>query len=249
MKKLLLVLTSIFAVSLSSNGFAESGYQTPPQIMADLVDAPRRPGLTMSDNKKWLAVLHRPGAQSIVDLAQPEEKLAGLRINAAVFGPSRSTGYTKIEIRSVSGDKTIPVKDLPKGKVMNVSFSPDSKNLAFVVEDNKGLSLWNFNLNKKKSKRISKVYLNASLGGSRYLWKRDSSGFYARIAIAKAADRPTRSLAKMEPVIQVTSGKKAAVRTYSNLLKTPYDAKLFEFLTTSQMASISLKGKRVRSLD
>ncbi len=243
MKKLLLVLTSIFALSLSSDGFAESGYQTPPQIMADLVDAPRRPGLTMSDNKKWLAVLHRPGAQSIVDLAQPEEKLAGLRINAAVFGPSRSTGYTKIEIRSVSGDKTIPVNDLPKGKVMNVSFSPDSKNLAFVVEDNKGLSLWNFNLNKKKSKRISKVYLNASLGGSRYLWKRDSSGFYARIAIAKASDRPTRSLAKMEPVIQVTSGKKAAVRTYSNLLKTPYDAKLFEFLTTSQMASISLKGK------
>jgi dipeptidyl aminopeptidase/acylaminoacyl peptidase len=231
------------AITLSSHGSTESGYQTPLKMMADLVDAPRRPGVTMSDNKKWLALLHRPGAQSIAELAQPEEKLAGLRINAAVFGPSRSTGYTKIEIRSVTGDKSIPVKDLPKGKVMSVSFSPDSKNLAYVVEDSKGLSLWNFNLKKKRSKRVSKSYLNASLGGSKYLWKRDSSGFYTRLAVAKASERPTLSLATTEPVIQITSGKKAAVRTYSNLLKTPYDADLFEFLTTSQLAQVSLSGK------
>ncbi|MDB2486484.1 prolyl oligopeptidase family serine peptidase [Porticoccaceae bacterium] len=243
MYKLPLALAFVWAVLSSGYSTADLGYQMPPKIMADLVDAPRRPGVTLSDNKQWLAILHRPGAPSISDLAQPEEKLAGLRINANVFGPSRSSGYTKIEIRSVSGDRVIPVDDLPEGKVMSTSFSPDSKHLAYVVEDSAGLTLWSFNLEQEQSKRVADVYLNASLGGSRYLWKRDSSGFYTRITVADAVDRPTRSIASAEPIIQVTSGKKAAVRTYSNLLKTPYDAKLFEFLTTSQMVSISLNGK------
>ena len=243
MYKLPLALAFVWAVLSSGYSTADLGYQMPPKIMADLVDAPRRPGVTLSDNKQWLAILHRPGAPSISDLAQPEEKLAGLRINANVFGPSRSSGYTKIEIRSVSGDRVIPVDDLPEGKVMSTSFSPDSKHLAYVVEDSAGLTLWSFNLEQEQSKRVADVYLNASLGGSRYLWKRDSSGFYTRITVANPMDRPTRSIATAEPIIQVTSGEKAAVRTYSNLLKTPYDAKLFEFLTTSQMVSISLNGK------
>ena len=243
MYKLPLILTFIGVFLLAGHSAADSSYQMPPKIMADLVDAPRRPGVTLSDNKQWLAILHRPGAPSISDLAQPEEKLAGLRINASVFGPSRSSGYTKVEIRSVSGDKAIPVNDLPEGKVMSVSFSPDSKHLAYVVEDVTGLTLWIFNLEKKQSKRVADVYLNASLGGSRYLWKRDSTGFYTRITVADSADRPMRSTASAEPIIQVTSGEKAAVRTYSNLLKTPFDAKLFEFLTTSQIVSISLNGK------
>lgn len=243
MYKLPLALAFVWAVLSSGYSTADLGYQMPPKIMADLVDAPRRPGVTLSDNKQWLAILHRPGAPSISDLAQPEEKLAGLRINANVFGPSRSSGYTKIEIRSISGDRVIPVDDLPEGKVMSTSFSPDSKHLAYVVEDSAGLTLWSFNLEQEQSKRVADVYLNASLGGSRYLWKRDSSGFYTRITVANPMDRPSRSIATAEPIIQVTSGEKAAVRTYSNLLKTPYDAKLFEFLTTSQMVSISLNGK------
>ena len=151
MYKLPLILTFIGVFLLAGHSAADSSYQMPPKIMADLVDAPRRPGVTLSDNKQWLAILHRPGAPSISDLAQPEEKLAGLRINASVFGPSRSSGYTKVEIRSVSGDKAIPVNDLPEGKVMSVSFSPDSKHLAYVVEDVTGLTLWIFNLEKKQS--------------------------------------------------------------------------------------------------
>jgi dipeptidyl aminopeptidase/acylaminoacyl peptidase len=222
---------------------AETGYQKPSKIMADLVDAPRRPGAVISPNKKWLALMHRPGAQSIQDLAQPEDKLAGLRINSAVFGPSRSTGYTKIEIRAVQGSQKIEVKNLPSGKVMDVNFSPDSNNLAFVVENPQGLSLWNFDLKKQTIKRISRQYINASLRGSKYQWKRDSSGFYTRLRVASPEDKPKQSQSGIKPIIQVSGGKKAAVRTYSNLLKTPYDAELFEFLTTSQIAEISLKGK------
>ncbi len=211
--------------------------------MADLVDAPRRPGAVIAPDKSWVALLKRPGAPGISELAQAEEKLAGLRINPAIFAPSRSRGYTGIELKSLNADRALVISDLPEGKVMNVSFSPDSKNLAFIVENSEGLSLWNYNLKEARSRQVASQYINASLGGSKYQWKRDSSGFYTRLTVAKASQRPQPSLSTTEPIIQTSTGKKAAVRTYSNLLKTPYDEVLFEFLTTSQIAQVSLAGK------
>ena len=233
---LLLVTGSVFAQS-------ELGYQTPPKMMADLVDAPRRPGAAVSDDKQWVALLHRPGAPDIVELAQPEAKLAGLRINPAIFAPSRSTGYTSIELRSLQTEEKMVISDLPEGKVMNVAFSPDSTNLAFVLETNDGLSLWNYRLKTAKTSQVAKRLINASLGGSKFRWKHDSSGFYTRLTVKTADQIPVQALTDIKPVIQTTTGEKAAVRTYSNLLKTPHDENLFEFLSTSQIAGISLDGK------
>ena len=241
------VIFSNLFTSVNANAQGKKGYQRPPQLLADLVDAPRRPGATISPDNQWIALLERPGAQSIVDLAQPEEKLAGLKINAAIFAPSRSTGYTGIQIKGLQSDQAIKVEGLPEGKILNVSFSPDSKKLAFVLETTKGLTLWSYNIANKRLKQVSKQLINASLGGSKYRWKHDSKALYTRLATASAADKPKQSVQSIEPVIQQTTGKKAAVRTYSNLLKSPYDEALFEFLGTSQLAEVSLKG-RVKKL-
>jgi dipeptidyl aminopeptidase/acylaminoacyl peptidase len=212
-------------------------------MMADLVDAPRRPGAVISDDRSWVALLHRPGAPGIAELAQPEEKLAGLRINPAIFAPSRSTGYTGIELRSLKSEEKVLISDLPEGKVMNVRFSPDSKNLAFILETNDGLSLWNYSLKTGKTAQVASQLINASLGGSKFHWKHDSTGFYTRLTVNTADQRPLQALTDIKPVIQTTTGEKAAVRTYSNLLKTPHDENLFEFLSTSQIAEIGLRGK------
>ncbi len=240
MKRLILILLLV-----SGSVFAQSelGYQTPPKMMADLVDAPRRPGATISDDKQWVALMQRPGAPGIAELAQPEEKLAGLRINPAVFAPSRSSGYTGVELRSLETEEKIDISDLPEGKVMDVAFSPDSKNLAFILETTNGLTLWNYRLKTGKTSQVAKRLINASLGGRKFHWKHDSSGFYTRLTVKAADQKPVQALADIKPVIQTTTGEKAAVRTYSNLLKTPYDENLFEFLSTSQIAEISLNGK------
>jgi dipeptidyl aminopeptidase/acylaminoacyl peptidase len=240
LKRLLLILLT---VAFSQNAIADNDFKTPPKQLADLVDAPRQPSVRISADKQWVAILARPGAKSIEELAQPEEKLAGLRINASIFAPSRSSGYTGIALKKVDGDEQVAIKDLPAGKIMSVNFSPNSQYLAFIVENKQGLTLWKYNLKTKKTKQVSKHTINASLGGTQYRWKRDSTGFYTRLTIAKASDKPQASKAKIQPVIQTTSGTKAAVRTYSNLLKTPYDEALFEFLTRSQLAGISLAGR------
>ena len=61
-------------------------------MMADLVEAPRRPGATVSDDRQWVALLNRPGAPSIAELAQPEEKLAGVLIAPTPKQKSRECG-------------------------------------------------------------------------------------------------------------------------------------------------------------
>lgn len=236
------IIILLGALSLSFTAIGD-GYQTPPKMLGDLVDAPRQPGATVSDNKQLIAFLKRPGAQSIAELAQDEETLAGLRINPANFAPARSTGYTGIHLRSMQDDTEIDINGLPDGKIMSVSFAPNSEQLAFIVETPNKLTLWYYGIKDNKVMQVSNLAINAALGGVRYRWKKDSSGFITRLAVAVPEDIPQQQQAVPEPVIQTSDGKKAAVRTYSNLLKTPHDEALFEFLTTSQLAEISLSGE------
>ncbi|MEM7018836.1 MAG: prolyl oligopeptidase family serine peptidase [Pseudomonadota bacterium] len=221
---------------------AQDNYKTPPQALADLVDAPRTPSSIMSPDKLWLGILQRPGAPSIDELAQPEAKLAGLKLNPKIFASSRSSGYLGIELRSLSGDKKITLENLPEGKIQSVSFSPDSQHLAFVLEDKKGLTLWAYTLASQRLWQVSDRYINSTLGG-RYRWRGDSKGFYTTLTVAQASEAPQEESVEIQPVIQTTDGKKAAVRTYSNLLASPYDEALFEFLVTAQLAYIDLSGK------
>ena len=63
-------------------------YQMPPQVLADIIDAPPTPGVYLSPDKEWLLLLERPGNPSIEEVAAPELRLAGLRINPRSMGRS-----------------------------------------------------------------------------------------------------------------------------------------------------------------
>jgi hypothetical protein len=79
----------------------------PPKAIADLVDAPGTPGVSVSPNKKHILILERASLPSIEELSQPELRLAGLRINPATNGRSRTRYYTGIIIQNLdSGTKT-----------------------------------------------------------------------------------------------------------------------------------------------
>lgn len=240
-----LLLCFLLAIPFSLQALAEQdeGYRSPPSIIADLVDAPRSPGVAISDDRKWIAFLKRPSTQTLAELAQPEEKLAGLKINPTIFAPSRALGYQGIQLKSLDGSVDLTLNNLPQGKIMDVSFAPDSQKLAFVLEGEQGLNLWIYHLASQRLHKASERFISASLRGEKYLWLDDSSGVYTRLTVASADQRPKQSLSATKPVIQTTDGKKAAVRTYSDLLKSPYDEALFEFLTRAQLARIDLGGK------
>ena len=60
---------------------ASDGYQLPPAALRAIVDAPRPPQLSISPRRDLLSLTQSPSLPGIDVVAQPELKLAGLRIN------------------------------------------------------------------------------------------------------------------------------------------------------------------------
>lgn len=65
------------------------GYQMLPKVLADIIDAPQTPWVTTSPDNQWLLFLELPGLPSIEEVAQPELRLAHLRMNSRDNGHSR----------------------------------------------------------------------------------------------------------------------------------------------------------------
>jgi len=68
-------------------------YRMPPKVIADLVDAPLPPSVSIGPNQDWMLIMAHPGLPPIKELSQPELRLAGLRINPRTNGQSRSSYF------------------------------------------------------------------------------------------------------------------------------------------------------------
>ena len=82
---------------------AQTEYQRPPESLAQLVDAPRTPYVSLSPTREVMLFLHPPSVPPIADMAAPELRLAGTRINPRNNGRSRSGGYLKLSLKDLGG--------------------------------------------------------------------------------------------------------------------------------------------------
>lgn len=65
------------------------GYRIPPKEIRDIVDAPPLPVLSFSPYRDKILFLKRTSLPPLSDLARPEEKLAGVRIDGSYNARSR----------------------------------------------------------------------------------------------------------------------------------------------------------------
>jgi hypothetical protein len=70
----------------------------PPPVIADLIDARRAPTVFLTTDRRRLLLLEPSGLPPLLELAQPELRLAGLRINPRNHGPSRAGYFTGITV-------------------------------------------------------------------------------------------------------------------------------------------------------
>ena len=135
-----------------------------------------------------------------------------------------------------------------EARITGVSWAPDGKRIAFVVNSEDKLSLWYAELKNGKAVRVTPedMALNGVYGRP-YSWLADSKSFVARtVPAGPRRRRPPNRVAPAGPVIQENLGKKAPARTLQDLLQNPYDESLFEYYTTSQLVLLDLKGKASR---
>ena len=65
--------------------FAQDGYKTPPKAIMDLVLVKPTPNVTIDDKAEWMLFSQSNSYPSVEELAQPELRIAGLRINPNNF--------------------------------------------------------------------------------------------------------------------------------------------------------------------
>ena len=233
-------------------GAAPAGetYQAPPAVLADMVDAPPTPGVSISPDGEWMMLLDRPGLPSIEEVAQPELRLAGLRINPRTSGRARMRSLNGLRFREIATDVERAVSGIPAGARINyLSWSPDGRKVAFIIEKDDHVSLWSASPKNAKAKRVGPKKL--ALGGAYgrpYSWLADSESFVVRAIPEDRGPAPEAPIAPEGPIVQENLGKKAAARTYQDLLQNPHDEALYEYYTTTQIQRVSLGSKKAKKL-
>ena len=126
-----------------------SGYQTPPDPLPAIIDAPPTPQVLMSPDRQWMLLLESPNLLSLADLSEPELRLAGRRISPRTNGPTRDR----------------PVTGLPDGAgVGGVRWSPDGRRIAFALTSGSAIELWVAEVVDGKARRLGAAALNLAAG-------------------------------------------------------------------------------------
>lgn len=233
MKKLILHL---FLLTASANLYAQDAvdYQMPPKEMADLLLAKPTPAVRIDSKAEWMLLSGRNSYPSVEELAMPEYRIAGLRLNPNNYAESRQPYINSLTLKDIKTDKNFSITGLPTPLFAgNIIWSPDEKKIAFTNTTQKGVDLYVIDIATKRAAKINKQFLNVVLGtGVSWL---DASTLLYKVATKPASAAPKKPLMPKGPTVQQNLGKAAPSVTYQDLIKSPYDEQLFEFFATAQL--------------
>ncbi|CAH9081332.1 unnamed protein product [Cuscuta europaea] len=231
-----------------------AGYRLPPPEIRDIVDAPPVPVLSFSPQRDKILFLKRRSLPPLSDLARPEEKLAGIRIDGKCNCRSRMSFYTGIGIHRLMEDGTLgPEKEihgLPEGAKINfLTWSNNGLYLAFSVRvdeeanNSSKLKVWVADVETGSARPLFQspnVYLNAIFDS--FVWVNDATLLVCTIPLCRG-DPPMKPLVPFGPKVQSNEQQSIIqARTYQDLLKDEYDEDLFEYYATSQLVLATLDG-------
>jgi dipeptidyl aminopeptidase/acylaminoacyl peptidase len=225
----------------------ELKYQIPPRDLAAVVDAPASPTVQLDPSGQYILFLTRSENPTIEDLSAEMLRLAGLRIDPRINAPSRSSYSVDLELMVMKGQVHKKFTGMPNPmRILQVSWAPDSRGFAFLQIGDNGLYLWYADLASMSAKQLLKNPVNGLLG-STLTWLPTSDALICKIIPENRGPRPVFSTVPAGPVVQETSGNKAAVRTNQDMLTGYNDEVLFDFLGKSRIVLVRLDGS-VRDL-
>ena len=228
----------LFLVSyLTSISQDDVTYKTPPKDMLDMLMAKAAPGVSIDDRGEWMLLTESNSYPSVEELARPELKIAGLRINPANYAPSRQNFINNLFLKNISSGKEMKIIGLPNPlAASNISWSPDDKKIAFTHTTSSRIDLYVIDVATQKATKINKTALNVITGGA--IWFDNNTIIY-RTALKPATAAPSKPAMPKGPTVQENYGKASPRPTYQDLIKSPYDEELFAFYATTQLVKNS----------
>ena len=237
MKKIIGSLLGFFVLALFSlSSFAQeaSAYQTPPKEIADLLLAAPTPSISVDGKAKHMLVMERPSYPLVEELGQAEFKIAGLRLNPNNFSPTRQNYIKGMTIKDIATNKIVAIKGLPATiAALSPTWNPSENKIAFYNVTATAVDVYVIDLSTLTCQKINKTAANLILGAS-LVWLDDATVMY-KVNANTASALAKRPITPKGPTIQENLGKAAPSVTYQDLIKSPYDEYVFEFLAKSQL--------------
>lgn len=230
----LFVILAQLIIVLSSSGQEALKYQLPPDGIVKIVDAPQTQAVSISPDKLSILLIGRPAIITIKELSAEEFRIAGLRINPAVSGPSRQTFNKGFRLMNIDGTNIREISGLPVNPRLGFPlWSEDGKKFAFTNNTDSSVELWMCEIATLQARKIASG-LNLVFGGS-ISWLSDNTSLIYCVRDPLRGEKPVRSNVPDGPVVQENLGKKGQAATYQDLLKDPVDENIFEYYSRSQV--------------
>ena len=230
-------LTLVALLLVAGAGRAQESYKKPPKEVLDILNAPVTPSASVSparDNVLLLTGLRYP---PLADLAQPMLRLAGRRINPASNSPHRFQYSVAMTLKRVGDGSEVKIDVPPGAKITGVEWSDDGKHFAFLNTTQNRVELWVGDAATGKIHNLKAITVNSVIGNP-LSWMPDNHTLLVQLVPATRGPAPAEPLVPTEPNTQESSGRPGPVRTYEDLLKSPYDERLFEYYATSRLALV-----------
>ena len=238
-----LFISLALVLLLSNFAAAQNGYKKPPKEVLDILSAPVTPSASISPARDTILLATGLRYPPLADLAQPMLRLAGLRINPSTNGPHRFQYSVALSLKRVNDGSEVEIALPPAAKISSIQWSGDGKHFTFLNTAAGGAELWVGDTASGKIRQLKGVKVNNAYGDP-LQWLPDNHRLLVQLIPSKRPAAPVESSVPREPNAQESFGRVGPVRTFEDLLKTPFDEELFEYYATSQLALVdSTNGK------
>ena len=241
--KTFLCLFGALAIALwDGNGFAQQKYEKPPLEILDVLNAPLPPSLFLSPARDMIALAQPMIYPAISDLAEPMLRLAGVRINPRTNAERSYIYYWfGLTLKRISDGIETPIA-LPADvrRLGQPRWNADGTMFAFTNESSNGVDLWVVDIATQKARQIPGLQVNPLLGYA-VQWMPDQKTLLVKTIPEGRSAPPEPPAIPPGPKIQESVGVSTASSTYEarDVLKNPYDADLFDYYTSSQLALVN----------
>lgn len=249
---ILFVSVAVSVASTDSDALTVESYIRPPEVIADAVLAPWNENVRLTnpspDRTRFLLGESR-GLPPIADFAKPFLRLAGFQIDPIGYRERQTwirgvTSYTIFNWRS--GAKT-EIRLTGALTLSGAAWSPDGRWVAFHAHRPNGTFLFVADASTGAIRQLTDRRLLATEVTS-IEWSGDSRKVAVVLVPSGTGPAPAPPAIPPGPQVRLTEEGRTSIRTYPDLLETPYEASLLEHYLTGQLALVDVSSGAVEEI-
>lgn len=237
-----LLSVAVSVASVDGDALTIESYTQPPDVIAEAVLAPWSENVRLAnlspDRTRFLLGESR-GLPPISDFAKPFLRIAGVQIDPIGYRARQTwirgvTSYTVLDWRS--GAK-VEIRVPGAVTLSGGTWSPDGSLVAFLAHKPNGTFLWVADGATGAARQLSERRILATQVTS-IEWSGDGRKIALVLVPSDVGLAPAPPAIPQGPQVRLTEDGRTSVRTYPDLLETPYEARVLEHYLTGQLALI-----------